>query len=215
MFQPYLSPLSPRETEVIVLIAEGLTDKEIAARLGITPRTVIEHLVNIRAKLGASNRAAAVYLYFYTLIGQRARLIESRHTPTENTMTTQTNYTLRPPNPDKDIPALVPTAYQFYLSTWAGFDMCMGSPTEQAMAEDFQKDMDNPNHRWRVAEDAHGHVLGYSEMHHELWDPGHVLTLTVRPEARNHGVGAALYDDGLKAAQTVRLKNHLNWSVWK
>lgn len=46
--------LSQRETEVIQLIADGLTVKEIAARLCITPRTVSEHINNIRTKLGAA-----------------------------------------------------------------------------------------------------------------------------------------------------------------
>ena len=58
------SILSQREIEVIQHIAEGLTDKEIAERLCITQRTVSEHIVNIRGKLGASNRASAVYAYF-------------------------------------------------------------------------------------------------------------------------------------------------------
>lgn len=200
MFQ---SHLSPRETEVLELIADGLTDKEIAARLNITTRTVSEHLTNIRAKLGASNRAAAVYRYFYTLIGQRARLIESRHAPTEQAMTMQNDYTLRAPKPDTDIPALAPAAHQLHMSTWFGSDSFLESPTEQSVVENFRQSMSSPKHRWRVAVDASDHVLGYSELHHQPWDNagGHVLTLLVKPEARRRGIGTALYDDVLQAAQ--------------
>jgi DNA-binding CsgD family transcriptional regulator/ribosomal protein S18 acetylase RimI-like enzyme len=200
MFEPLLSP---REIEVIELIAEGLTDKEIAARLNITTRTVSEHLTNIRSKLGASNRASAVYRYFYALIGQRARLIESRHAPEENTMTTQTTCTLRPPNPDTDIPALVPMTLQLYMSTWFGSDSFLESPTETTMSDHFRQRMSNAKHYWRVAEDSQGNVLGYSHMHHEPWDStgGRDLIIMVKPDKRNQGIGTALYDNALRMAQ--------------
>ena len=54
--------LSPREREVLRLVAEGLGDKEIAAALAISPRTVGRHLENLRAKLGVDSRAAAAAL---------------------------------------------------------------------------------------------------------------------------------------------------------
>ncbi|MEW2066488.1 response regulator transcription factor [Streptomyces sp. NPDC007346] len=50
------APLSPREREVVVLLAEGLTNAEIAAALFITVGTVKTHLTNVQAKLGARNR---------------------------------------------------------------------------------------------------------------------------------------------------------------
>jgi RNA polymerase sigma factor (sigma-70 family) len=56
--------LSPRESEVIHLVAEGLTDKEIGERLSISPKTVSEHVERARSKLGAANRASAVYVFF-------------------------------------------------------------------------------------------------------------------------------------------------------
>jgi DNA-binding NarL/FixJ family response regulator len=56
--------LSPREVEVIHLVAEGFTDKAIGERLAISAKTVSEHVERARNKLGASNRASAVYLYF-------------------------------------------------------------------------------------------------------------------------------------------------------
>ncbi|WP_275674708.1 response regulator [Streptomyces sp. MUM 178J] len=48
--------LSPREEEVVMLLAEGLTNAEIAAALSITVGTVKTHLGNIQAKLTARNR---------------------------------------------------------------------------------------------------------------------------------------------------------------
>jgi LuxR family maltose regulon positive regulatory protein len=53
-------PLSPREVEVLRLVSDGLTDKEIAARLVLSQHTVHRHVSNIYAKLGCSTRAAAV-----------------------------------------------------------------------------------------------------------------------------------------------------------
>jgi LuxR family maltose regulon positive regulatory protein len=54
------APLTAREVEVLTLIAEGLTDPQIAARLFISEHTVHRHVSNILAKLGAPSRAAAV-----------------------------------------------------------------------------------------------------------------------------------------------------------
>jgi pimeloyl-ACP methyl ester carboxylesterase len=53
------SPLSSREAEVLQLVAEGLSDAEIAGRLIVSPHTVHRHVANIRTKLGQSSRAAA------------------------------------------------------------------------------------------------------------------------------------------------------------
>jgi DNA-binding NarL/FixJ family response regulator len=52
------SELTPREREVLSLVADGLADAEIAARLYLSPHTVHRHLANIRTKLGLSSRAA-------------------------------------------------------------------------------------------------------------------------------------------------------------
>ncbi|HZU14897.1 MAG TPA: response regulator transcription factor [Chloroflexota bacterium] len=54
--------LSPREREVLGLLADGLTTKEMARRLYITERTVKFHVHSICAKLGAANRTQAVAL---------------------------------------------------------------------------------------------------------------------------------------------------------
>lgn len=47
--------LSPRETTVLERICTGLSDKEVAIALGISPRTVEVHRVHIMLKLGARN----------------------------------------------------------------------------------------------------------------------------------------------------------------
>ncbi|UBU18119.1 response regulator [Nonomuraea gerenzanensis] len=52
--------LSPREVEVMGLIARGATNREIAGRLFITEATVKTHLLHVFAKLGVKDRAAAV-----------------------------------------------------------------------------------------------------------------------------------------------------------
>jgi len=52
--------LTPREIEVLGMIAEGLGNKEIASKLGISDHTVKFHISSIFAKLGAANRADAV-----------------------------------------------------------------------------------------------------------------------------------------------------------
>jgi pimeloyl-ACP methyl ester carboxylesterase/DNA-binding CsgD family transcriptional regulator len=52
--------LSPREREVLSLVAEGMTEREIATRLVVSPHTVHRHMANIRAKLGRGSSAAAV-----------------------------------------------------------------------------------------------------------------------------------------------------------
>ena len=51
--------LSARELEVLRLVAEGLSDAEIAERLVLSPHTVHRHVANIRTKLGLGSRAAA------------------------------------------------------------------------------------------------------------------------------------------------------------
>ncbi|WP_420631593.1 LuxR C-terminal-related transcriptional regulator [Candidatus Leptofilum sp.] len=53
------NPLSPREREVLQLIASGLTNQEIALKLTIAPSTAKRHVINIYTKLGINNRAEA------------------------------------------------------------------------------------------------------------------------------------------------------------
>ena len=60
--QGIIESLTGRETEVLNLLAKGMTNKEIADTLVITERTVKFHVSAILTKLGASNRTEAVTL---------------------------------------------------------------------------------------------------------------------------------------------------------
>lgn len=64
-----IAPLSPREREILALLAEGMGNKIVAARLGISEHTVKTHVASIFQKLGAETRAEAV------AIGARSGLI--------------------------------------------------------------------------------------------------------------------------------------------
>lgn len=63
-FDPHrhTTALSPRQREVLRLVAEGQTNRQIAASLHVTERTVKFHVTTIMKKLGADNRAHAVAL---------------------------------------------------------------------------------------------------------------------------------------------------------
>ena len=53
-------PLTPREREVLELVAEGMTNAEVGRALWVAPGTVRRHLENVYAKLGVHTRTAAV-----------------------------------------------------------------------------------------------------------------------------------------------------------
>lgn len=55
-------PLTPRESEVLQMLASGLANKEIAAKLAISEHTVKFHVASVLGKLGASSRTEAVAL---------------------------------------------------------------------------------------------------------------------------------------------------------
>ena len=56
--------LSPRELEVLRLVSQGLTNKEIAYRLGLSARTIQYHLNSIFNKTGTSTRSEAVAIAY-------------------------------------------------------------------------------------------------------------------------------------------------------
>ena len=65
---PAADELSAREAAVLALVAQGLTNMQIAQRLAISDNTVKFHLQNIYSKLGVANRTEAVGVY-YKLFG--------------------------------------------------------------------------------------------------------------------------------------------------
>jgi DNA-binding NarL/FixJ family response regulator len=59
---PILEPLTTRELEVLDLVSQGLSNKAIARRLGISDQTVKFHVATIFDKLGVANRTEAARL---------------------------------------------------------------------------------------------------------------------------------------------------------
>lgn len=66
-----VAELTPREAQVLALVADGLTNPQIAARLYTSPRTVQKHLQHAFEKLGVRTRAAATARYL-TLVREPA-----------------------------------------------------------------------------------------------------------------------------------------------
>jgi DNA-binding NarL/FixJ family response regulator len=62
--QERMSPLSQREREVLLDIASGLTNSEIAAHLGLSESTIKTHVGRVLAKIGARDRVHAVILAY-------------------------------------------------------------------------------------------------------------------------------------------------------
>lgn len=58
------SPLTEREAEILAFVAAGLSNREIAERLVLSPRTIERHLENLYRKTGARNRAEATAYAF-------------------------------------------------------------------------------------------------------------------------------------------------------
>ncbi len=69
--------LTPRELEILALLADGHPTRQIAARLDITGNTVKTHLTSLYRKIGAQNRVHAARYY----LDQRTGVDEPRPAP--------------------------------------------------------------------------------------------------------------------------------------
>ncbi|TSB42345.1 response regulator transcription factor, partial [Streptomyces benahoarensis] len=63
---PQLAPLTPREHEVVTLVAAGLSNDDIAERLYVTSLTAKTHVNRAMTKLGARDRAQLVVIAYQT-----------------------------------------------------------------------------------------------------------------------------------------------------
>jgi DNA-binding CsgD family transcriptional regulator len=61
-----LAQLTPQERQIAHFVAEGLANKEVAARLFLSPRTIDSHLRNVFAKLGITSRTQLAHLHAQT-----------------------------------------------------------------------------------------------------------------------------------------------------
>ncbi len=61
-FKAACARLTTREIEVVQLVCAGLSSKQVAARLGIAPRTVETYIEHVRLKMSATNRSHMVAL---------------------------------------------------------------------------------------------------------------------------------------------------------
>lgn len=66
-----LERLSPRERQILALLAEGLSNKETAAQLGLRPTTVKGYVESILHRLGAESRTAAAAIWLQHLARQQ------------------------------------------------------------------------------------------------------------------------------------------------
>ncbi len=77
----YGQPLTPRELEIVALVAEGLTNREVAQRLYLSHNTVKVHLRNIFVKTGVASRTEltrlAILKGWVTLPGRPAEGAEA------------------------------------------------------------------------------------------------------------------------------------------
>ncbi len=76
-----LPELTEREEQILRLIADGLTNREISCNLSISESTVENHIHHIYAKLGISNRAQAVAQAFQVGIALQNDMLENRGNP--------------------------------------------------------------------------------------------------------------------------------------
>ena len=76
-----LPTLTDRENEVLSLIADGLTNRQISCNLSISESTVENHIHHIYTKLGVTHRAQAVAYAFQLRIFLLNEMLENRGNP--------------------------------------------------------------------------------------------------------------------------------------
>ncbi len=75
-----LEQLTPRETEVLTLIAQGLSNDEITAELVVSANTIKTHISSLLATLHARDRAALVIIAYEVPVDQRHLPARARNT---------------------------------------------------------------------------------------------------------------------------------------
>lgn len=65
------NPISKREKQIIEELSHGLTEKEIGEKLYISPKTVNNHLDNIRKKIGVTKNTELIAYYVANLKGKK------------------------------------------------------------------------------------------------------------------------------------------------
>jgi DNA-binding CsgD family transcriptional regulator len=116
--------LSPREREVLGVLAEGCTNREIAHRLFISERTVAVHVGNILAKLGASGRVEAA------MVALRLGLVPS--TPPATVMSALARPAPLAAATRSMHPSVIPGASQSGASRWGTLPAPARARTDQA-----------------------------------------------------------------------------------
>jgi DNA-binding CsgD family transcriptional regulator len=82
--QAMVAQVSPREIQVLVLVAHGLTTKEIGEVLSISPRTVDIHRARILVKTGARSTADTVRIAIYAALAGAGQIsVDSAHPSAE------------------------------------------------------------------------------------------------------------------------------------
>jgi len=77
--EQFFAPLSPREMEILELVIQGMSNREIAYNLGISHQTVKNHMTSILSKLGVADRTqAAVYALRHGWVPLREQKMRAR-----------------------------------------------------------------------------------------------------------------------------------------